>query len=235
MLCSELIDQILAFSDNISPAGADYNQQRRRHLFFLREEASQTYYAREWTWRMKGTTDPHVVVAAGDARGLLPADFLSLGKLGAVYNQTQNGTPMEPAAESEVTDLIAMSTMLTNSRVYTIFGNNGGSPPQKYIYIPPTTSAVTLRLWYHPLMPTLNDSTANGGDDSEDSNLDLACPQEYQQTVLIPGVRSRARRSKGDSRWSVDRDERMQGLNEMIRNNRRFQGGEQRLPSFFGY
>lgn len=229
MTVTEFIDQILAFSDNISPAGADYDQQRQRHLLFLREEASQTYYAREWTYRLKGTTDPHVVVPAGQGSGALPADFLAIGKLGAVYNESQNGQPMEPAVESEITDLIAMSTMLTNSRSYTVFGTDGGAPPRKLIWIPLNTIDVTLRLWYHPLMPTLDETPANN------DNLDQAIPQEYQQTVLIPGVRSRARRSKGDSRWSVDRDERMQGLNEMIRNNRRMQGGEQRLPSFFGY
>lgn len=227
MTVSELIYQIVAFTDNVSPSGADDDTRRQRILYFLIEEATQTYYSREWTFRLKSTDSPHVVVAGGEANGLLPTDFLSIGKLGAVYNDTQNGAPMDPAVESEVTDLIAMSTSVTGSNIYTVFGMNAASPPRKQIWIPKTTSAVTLRLWYHKLMPTLDESTNN-------ANLDDAIPVEYHQTVIVPGVRMRARRSVGDNRWTADRDERMQGLNEMMRNLRRMQGGGQQLPSFFG-
>jgi hypothetical protein len=232
MTVTQLIDQILAYSDNVSPAGADETDRRQRILYWAIEEANATYYAREWTYRLKSTTTPHVSVPANQGYGLLPADFLSIGKFGAVYNDTQNGMPMEPAAESEVADLIAMNSQLSNSRVFTVFGTEAQTPPappRKKIWIGPNPTAVTLRLFYHPLMPTLDETATNN------NNLDLAIPVEYQQTVIVPGVRMRARRSKGDNRWSQDRDERTQGLTEMTRNNRRFQGGGQRLPSFFGY
>lgn len=227
MTVTEAVEQIIAYSDNIAPAGVDDDDRRQRILYFLIEEATQTYYAREWTFRLKMSDAPHVVVAAGAAVGLLPADFLAIGKLGAVYNDTQGGMAMDPAVESEVTDLIAMSSQLTGSNIYTVFGMNSDNPPRKQIWIPTTPTEQTLRIWYHKKMPTL-DLSAN------DANLDDAIPVEYHQTVIIPGVRMRARRSKGDNRWMADRDERMQGLNEMIRNSRRMQGGGQQLPSFFG-
>jgi hypothetical protein len=227
MTVTEAIDQIVAYSDNVSPAGADDADRRLRILYFLIEEVTQTYYAREWPFRLKGSTAPHVVVAANTAYGLLPTDFLAIGKLGAVYNDSQGGLPMEPAVESEITDLIAMSTQVAGSHIFTVFGMDASNPPRKQIWIPTTSSDVTLRLWYHKVVPTL-DEGANVG------NLDDAIPVEYHQTVIIPGVRMRARRSKGDNRWTADRDERLQGLNEMIRNNRRMQGGGQQLPSFFG-
>lgn len=227
MTVTELIDQIVEFSDNVAPSGADDADRRRRILYFVIEEATQTYYAREWTWRLKSSTDPHVVIPAMAANGPLPDDFLSIGKLGAVYNHTQNGAPMDPAVESEISDLIAMSTAVANSNIYTVFGHDDQSPPRRLIWIPVNPTELALRLWYHRRMPVLDE-------DLNVNNLEVAIPEEYHQTVIVPGTRMRARRSKGDNRWQADRDERMQGLNEMIRNSRRMQGGPQQLPSFFG-
>jgi hypothetical protein len=232
MTVTQIIDQILAYSDNVSPAGADETDRRQRILYWLIEEATQTYYAREWPYRLKSTVTPHVAIPASQGYGLLPADFLQIGKLGAVYNDSQNGQPMEPATESEIGDMVAMNSALSNPGRFAVFGTEAQTPPappRKLIWIGVNPTALALRLFYHPLMPTLDETMTNN------SKLDIAIPVEYQQTVILPGVRMRARRSKGDNRWSQDRDERMQGLNEMIRANRRFQGGEQRLPSFFGY
>ena len=227
MQVSEAIDQIIAFSDNVAPAGADYAARRQRILYWLIEECSSTYYKREWTYRLKGSVAPHVVVAANAGFGLLPVDYLAFGKLGAVYNETQGGAPMTMAVESEVTDLLAMTTKVSNSRIFTVFGTDGAAPPRKQIWIPINADEVTLRLWYHQKVPTLDEGTNN-------NKLDQAIPEEYQQTVIIPGVRMRARRSKGDTRWQADQIERAEGLEEMIRNNRRMQAGQQQLPSFFG-
>jgi hypothetical protein len=231
MQVSAAIDQILAYSDNVAPVGADEADRRQRILYWLIEEASQTYYAREWSYRLKPSVAPHVLVPESQGYGLLPSDFLMIGKFGAVYNDSQNGAPMDPAAESEIADFIAMATQLSNPGKFAIFGTEAQTPPAaplQRIWIGINPTAVTLRLFYHPQMPTLNESAGN-------NNLDIAIPPQYQQTVIIPGVRAKARRSKGDNRWQQDRDERNAGLKEMIRNNRRFQGGEQRLPSFFGY
>lgn len=234
MTVTELIDQVIAYSDNVSPSGADVADRRQRILSWLIEEATQTYYAREWVWRVTPTvpspgTPTHPVIPANQGWGLLPSDFLSIGKLGAVYNLSQAGSPLEPAAESEVADMIAMNTLISSSRVFAIFGNDGASPtPRKKIWLPQCGTDITLQLFYSPKAPTLDEASNN-------DKLAVACPEEYHMTVILPGVRYRARRSKGDTRWTDDRDDRLQGLNEMIRNNRRMQGGEQRLPSFFGY
>ena len=225
MTVTEFIDEIVAYSDNVGPAGADYLDRRQRILIWLKREASQTYYAREWNWRMKPSAD--ITIPANQGWGPLPADFLMIGKFGHVYNMTQNGAPLDPAAESEVTDILAMSTKIASSGVYTLFGTDDTDPPKKKIWMPLSGTIITLRAYYHPKMPDLDESGNN-------TNLNAACPEEYQETVLIPGVAARAKKSKSDSRWQTDMAERAQGLKEMIRNNRRFQGGGQQLPSFFG-
>jgi hypothetical protein len=228
MTVTEFIDEIVGYSDNVQSAGADYADRRQRVLYWLQREAAQVYYHREWPWRLKWSED--VTVPATQGWGQLPADYLSLGKFGHVYNMSQDGVEMEPASESELTDLLAMDTQIVNSRIYAIFGTDGSvDPPRRKIWIPVNPNEVTLRIGYHPTMPTLDETPTNV------NNLNDACPIEYQETVLIPGVAARAKRSKSDARWKDDLAERMDGLKNMIKNSRRFQGGEQRLPSFFGY
>lgn len=227
MNCVEAVEQIIAFSDNIGPSGADDNTRRQRILYYLIEEASSTYYAREWVYRLKMTQAPHIVIPANQGYGELPTDFLEIGKLGRVWNDTQNGIVVDPAVESEVGDLIATNVKMSNSAIFTIFDYTPGDPPRQRIWLPLSDTPITLRLLYHRKLPTL-DLAANS------TNLDLAIPPEYQQTVLIPGTRGRARKSLGDERWQDDMAERERGLEAMIRNLRRMQGGEQQLPSFFG-
>jgi hypothetical protein len=225
MTVTEFIDEILAYSDNVASAGADYADRRQRILYFLIREASATYYAREWYWRLKD--DDTVTIPANQGYGLLPADFLQIGKLGHVYNKSQGGVEVFPAAESEVADLLAMGTVSTPN-IYALFGLDDSDPPRKKIWMPKSGSLIQLHVFYHPKMPTLDEGAGN-------NNLNDACPVEYQETVLIPGVQYRARRSKSDTRRSEDLAMKREGLRDMKRNNRRFQGGEQRLPSFFGY
>jgi len=227
MTVSEFIDEIVGYSDNVNPAGADYADRRQRILYWLIREASQVYYHREWPWRLK-PSDPDVVIPADQGWGPLPADYLSLGKLGHVYNMSQNGAPVEPATESEITDLLAMNSQVVNSAIYAIYGTDDSvDPPHRKIWMTLSPSDITLRLSYHPKMPTLDESANN-------ANLNDACPIEYQETVLIPGVAARAKRSKSDARWKDDLAERMDGLKNMVKNCRRFQGGQQQMPSFFG-
>ena len=227
MQVSEAIDQILGFSDNVSPAGADYADRRQRILFMLIEETTQTYFGREWNFRLKMAV-PDLTIPTNRAYAELPADYLAITKLGHVYDMTRNGSEMIPAQESEVTDLLAQSTQIVHSNIYTIFGRTTATPPLQQLWIPENPQEVILRIWYCPKMPVLDETMPNN------DNLAVAIPEQYHQTVIIPGTRSRARRSKGDTRWQEDKAERMDGFGEMVRNNRRFQGGEQRLPSFFG-
>lgn len=227
MTVTEFIDEIVGYSDNVNPAGADYADRRQRILFWLKREAAQVYYSREWPWALTETS-PDVSIPASQGYGLLPADFLAITKWGHVYDMTQDGLELEPAPEPDVTDLLAMNHKVANSKIYAIFGIDSSNPPRKKIWRPYSDTAQTLKLFYHPTLPTLDESAGV-------NNLNRAIPQEFQETVLIPGVAARAKRSKSDARWKDDWAERADGLSKMIKKARRFQGGMQRLPSFFGH
>lgn len=59
-------------------------------------------------------------------------------------------------------------------------------------------------------------------------------PEKYHQPVLIPGMRSKARESKGDARWQRSLQEYTTGKKWMKMEEQRFQGEWRQLPSFFG-
>lgn len=59
-------------------------------------------------------------------------------------------------------------------------------------------------------------------------------PDKYHQNVLVPGLRHKARESKGDSRWQFAHQEYQKGLTFMQTEEVRFQGEYRQAPSFFG-
>lgn len=59
-------------------------------------------------------------------------------------------------------------------------------------------------------------------------------PDKYHQTVLVPGLREKARESKGDQRWQYALQKYQSGLIFMQQEEVRFQGEYRQMPSFFG-
>lgn len=59
-------------------------------------------------------------------------------------------------------------------------------------------------------------------------------PEKYHQLVLVPGLRQKARESKGDARWQYALAEYQNGLKFMQGEEVRFQGEYRQVPSFFG-
>lgn len=59
-------------------------------------------------------------------------------------------------------------------------------------------------------------------------------PEKYHQRVIMPGMRAKARESKGDARWQRAVQEYERGQVFMKREEQRFQGEFRQLPSFFG-
>ena len=59
-------------------------------------------------------------------------------------------------------------------------------------------------------------------------------PEKYHQPVLIPGMRAKARESKGDARWQRAIQEFAAGKKWIKMEEQRFQGEWRQLPSFFG-
>ena len=59
-------------------------------------------------------------------------------------------------------------------------------------------------------------------------------PEKYHQTVIMPGLRAKARESKGDAKWQTSLSEYKEGIKGMKKEEQRFQGTWRKLPSFFG-
>jgi len=59
-------------------------------------------------------------------------------------------------------------------------------------------------------------------------------PEKYHQPVIMPGMRSKARESKGDARWQRSIQEYVAGKKWMKMEEQRFQGEWRQLPGFFG-
>jgi hypothetical protein len=71
--------------------------------------------------------------------------------------------------------------------------------------------------------------------DETTNNLAIGeIPEQYHQTVLVPGVRARSTASKGDARWNEHQGIYLAALNWMKAKERRRQGTVWQLPSFFG-
>lgn len=66
----------------------------------------------------------------------------------------------------------------------------------------------------------------------------LRVPPKYHQSILTWGVRAKMRESKGDARWQYAQGEFVKGLKGAMLEEAKAQtrrGGQQQLPSFFGY
>jgi len=59
-------------------------------------------------------------------------------------------------------------------------------------------------------------------------------PEKYHQLVIIPGLKSKTRESKGDARWQSMISLYQRALMDMKREEGRFQSEFRQLPSFFG-
>lgn len=62
----------------------------------------------------------------------------------------------------------------------------------------------------------------------------LRIPEKHHQTVLLWGLRSHLRESKGDARYEYAKGEFAKGLTHMLREHARAQGSMRQLPGFFG-
>jgi len=223
---TEIIDQVLARDDNISPTDADNAVRRQRLLEYLREVEAEVWWRRDWTWKKTRGT---VTIPAGQGYGTLPADFASLGMYGGVYlprsGGTGDGSRLELKPESVITDLRESGYSGSQPSVFALFGQDPTTYLQ-YLQIPNNSGEVTLAIWYQPNPPTI--------DEAANVNAIKRIPEKYHQLVLVPGLRSKARESKGDATWQTAVANYEKGFIWMQTEENRFQGEYRQLPSFFG-
>lgn len=225
MNVTEIISQVLARDDNISPTDADNATRRQRLLEYLREVESEVWWRRDWTFKKKRDT---VTVPSGQGYESLPADFASFGMYGGVYlprGGSGDGARLELKPESVITDLREANFSTGQPTIFAIFGQDPTTFIQR-IQIPNNPGDVTLVIWYQPNPPTI--------DEAANVNAIKAIPEKYHQLVLVPGLRAKARESKGDARWQAEVMNYEKGITWMQTEENRFQGEFRQLPSFFG-
>ena len=157
MNATEIIDQVLARDDNISPTDADNTTRRQRLLEYLREVEAEVWWRRDWTWKKKRDT---VTIAAGLGYGVVPYDFASLGMYGGVYlprsGGVGDGAKLELKPESVITDLRESGYNSSQPTVFALFGQD----PDTYLQYLQTTNAAseqTLAIWYQPNPPYIDE------------------------------------------------------------------------------
>lgn len=226
MNVTEIINQVLARDDNVSETDADNATRRTRLLEYLREVVAEVWWRRDWTFKKKRDT---VTVPAGQGYVSLPADFASIGIYGGVYlprgGGSGDGAKLEMKPESVITDVRESGVSNSLPTVYALFGQDPTTYLQ-YIQIPTNPGAVTLAIWYQPNQPTIDE-----GANVENINM---IPSKYHQLVIVPGLRAKARESKGDARWQTAIADYEKGFVWMQSEENRFQGEYRQLPSFFG-
>jgi len=224
---TEIIDQVIARDDNISEVSADNDQRRQRHLEYLREVVAEVWWRRDWTFKKTRAT---VTIPAGQGYGSVPPDFSSLGNFGGVYypiGGLSDGRKLEMVPESVIVEYREVNyTASGPPEIFALFGQDPITYLQ-YIQIPINAAEVTLTVWYQPNPPTIDES-------ANVENI-KKIPEKYHQLVVVPGLRAKARESKGDARWQASVGEYEKGMIWMQTEENRFQGDPVRqVPSFFG-
>jgi hypothetical protein len=222
MTVTELIDKIQDFVDNTGTSQVDQTARRQRHLSDLIEVVNFVRYYRDWAFRRTQAT--LTVPVAGYV--VVPADFLQVGKYGGVWDMSNNGYQLDWVPENVINEARARATEIGDPEVYSLFGQDTTSK-RILVQLPPISSSHSLTMAYDMKTPTLDETVTNN------DNVKVAVPEEYHHSVILPGLRSRARESKGDARWQRAEAEYREGLKLMLRTCRRSQGTMQRVPSFF--
>lgn len=223
MNVTQIIDQIIGRTDNVSTIDGDYARRRQRHLEYLIEEANYLYTAREWKWRRTSTT---VTISSGTGFADLPTDFQSIGRQSLVTN-TANGKVLRWASEDELRaekDIPGHTT--GDPDVYSIYDQS--TDFEYRIQTVTVSQNVTLLVPYNKALPVLDEDASSG------LNNIKCIPEHYHQTVLIPALRSLADFSTGKNDWQAHERQRERGLRLMIRQERLPQDTMGQFPSFFG-
>ncbi len=182
-----LISNILNFYDQVSSSDGDNTNRRARLLQFSQEAFDEVWNYEDWPFTYTTGT---VTVSAAASSADLPADFMEFGTMGGIwdnasFDQLAEWTPVQAYGR------VVSGQAGDNLRAVASFGTNA-STGRMTINLPgPAGSAMTLKLLYRKLPPTLVDTT------STSSNL-WQIPAAYHNTVLIPRVASKTRTSHGD-------------------------------------
>lgn len=224
MTVSEIIDQVLSYTDNIPPTDADYANRRIRLLNYLREVLAKTWYTREWPFSRREVV---ATVGAGDAYAEAPDRFLKLGDYGSVYLAEQpSGEPLDNVPEYRIVASRQTGSTTDVPAIFSIFDQNPTTFLPRFQF-PSNSGAYDIIVSFLLKVPLIDD----GG--PLNTAIDEV-PEQYHQSVIVPGLQARTLQSKGDATWNSTQGFHEAALNDMKVQERRRQGTIYQLPSFFG-
>lgn len=222
MTVTEIIDQILSYTDNLPPTDADYADRRIRLLNYLREVLAEVWYTRDWPF---ARASAQLTVGAGDGYTNVPSDFLKIGDYGGVMlADDQTGDPLDNVPEYRIHQIRRTNFRTQTPGMFSIFGQDPATNVQR-LQFPLNSIAYDVILEYIKDAPTI-DEAANNTAISE-------LPKQYHQRVLIPGMQARTLQSKGDGAWNTYHGRFLEGIAEMKALERRRQGTMWQIPGFF--
>lgn len=223
MTVTEIISQVLSYTDNIPPTDADYANRRTRLLNYLREVFAEVWYEREWSFARRPAT---LTVPAGVGYAILPDDFLKLGEYGTVILALPfQQDPLSNVPEHQIVQSRNTTYTTQTPSIFSIFDQE----PTTFaplLQFPMNASDYDVIVSYIKDAPTIDEGANN--------NKLIQIPVQYHQRVLVPGLQARTLQSKGDGSWNTYNGRFLEALTEMKVQERRRQGTVFQLPSFFG-
>ncbi len=224
MTASEIIDQVLSYTDNIPPTDADYANRRIRLLNYLREILAKVWYAKEWPFARRVATLP---VLANEGFVNVPDDYLGLGDYGGVLLADQNsGDPLDHVPEHIIVQQRQTGSTTQTPAIFSVFGQDPITLVKR-LQFPMNAGDYNVLVNYLKDVPDITDGPP-------DNNGVDEIPVQYHQTVLVTGLQSRTLQSKGDASWNSLMGTHEAALLDMRRKERRRQGTIWQMPSFFG-
>jgi hypothetical protein len=224
---SGLIDKLITLDENTDSTDGDNAGERVRILQYMQEVMEYVWNQGEFKFKVTGPTT--LTVPAGSASSpskvALPTDFATFGKLGAVY-ETSGNRQLEEISMTELLQTWGSNASHALPLQFAVIGdldsNTSASTIRPYFLGVPNLSAeATVRLWYQAVTPILVDATG-------DTNNLYKLPIQYHNSVILPGVRVKLARSKGDGRdWN---DQFQAGLRSLIAQETPRRSTVQRLP-----
>lgn len=222
MTIDEAISQVIGYIDNAAPTDAANADRKVRSLQYIQETFNDVYYHAEWWFRWAVFS---VTILSGDAGTVLDSEFSDLpaeSDGGTVYN-TATGDQLRIVRPSQVLELqyqVGYST--PTPKICAVFGQEAASPYRPLIQVPTVSQNVSLEVNAHKKPPVL----VQGG-----TTLNRI-PSQWHQSVIIPGARMLAQKSKGDIKEWQSHYER--GLQRMKAAENQVKGANFALPGFFG-
>ena len=176
-----LIDNAIAFYDNVDPDDFDNAGRRARLVRYAQQVYNYIWNFREWSWTYEEDT---TTIDPPDAVTDLPDDFMEWGKNGSLFDTDRH------IRLSEVSKLVLerrfreFTNGSINMPIFSVWANQ--------IHIPyAVTDTLNLTLFYRFIPDVI--------DDTDDTN-ELTIPDRYMTTVVQPGLVSLTQLSKEDAR-----------------------------------